>query len=247
MTKSLTQLLDYSRSVGPLYGTEDFAIFLYALIKMQRPERLLELGTGTGVCTFWAAQGMKENGVGTVLTVDDGSHWEHLKTWKGLKPRLARPDMSYHDFLTGMAKRFSVEDRIEFVSASMPPFPTFEVKVDILFSDFEHHPSAILKLFRHFLPLMSSASSIFIDSASTFLPSYLLLERLITQFNQGKVPRAMLQGLPEEKAAALMRHVQAHQFTLVHLTEAKQRDQNSTAWIKIEPIDVIPHPATRMR
>ncbi len=104
MTKSLTQLLDYSRSVGPLYGTEDFAIFLYALIKMQRPERMLELGTGTGVCAFWAAQGMKENGVGTVLTVDDGSHWESLKTRKGLKPLLARPDMSYHDFLTGMAK-----------------------------------------------------------------------------------------------------------------------------------------------
>ena len=48
-------------------------------------------------------------------------------------------------------------------------------------------------------------------------------------------------------AAALRAKVANKRFTLVHLTEVKDRDQNSTAWLKIEPLDILPHPATRMR
>jgi hypothetical protein len=33
---------------------------------------------------------------------------------------------------------------------------------------------------------------------------------------------------------------------LVHLTEWKARDQNSTAWLKIEPIDLLPQPRAVM-
>jgi hypothetical protein len=34
---------------------------------------------------------------------------------------------------------------------------------------------------------------------------------------------------------------------LVHLTESKARVQNSTAWLKLEPVDLQPHPATSVR
>jgi hypothetical protein len=33
---------------------------------------------------------------------------------------------------------------------------------------------------------------------------------------------------------------------LVHLTEQKARDQNGTAWLKLEPIDLLPQPRTAM-
>ena len=36
-------------------------------------------------------------------------------------------------------------------------------------------------------------------------------------------------------------------FTLVHLIERRAREQNSTAWIKIEPVDHLPHPLTMMK
>ena len=53
--------------------------------------------------------------------------------------------------------------------------------------------------------------------------------------------------LPEERAQDLASAVRSRRFTLVHLTEVKDRDQNGTAWIKIAPIDIVPYPRTRMR
>ena len=38
--------------------------------------------------------------------------------------------------------------------------------------------------------------------------------------------------------------VQRSRFRLMHLLEARDRAQNSTAWISIEPVDVIPTAAT---
>jgi hypothetical protein len=95
----------------------------------------------------------------------------------------------------------------------------------------------------HFLPRMSLASSIFIDSVSTAWSSYLLLEQLVSQLNQGTIPMS-LQSLCD---ADLRGVFQDRRITLVHLTETKDRDQNSTSWLKLEPIDLQPHPRTRMR
>jgi hypothetical protein len=90
---------------------------------------------------------------------------------------------------------------------------------------------------------MARASSVFIDGASTSWPSYLLLEQLVEQLNQARVP-ALLQDRCSVDLASIMRN---RRIVLVHLTKAKRRVQNSTAWLKLEPVDLQPHPATSVR
>src|SRR3546814_9559653 len=68
----IEDLYRYTKDVGAGYGTEDFSFFLYALVKMHKPGRVLELGTGTGASSFWIARGLLENGSGSLLTIDDG-------------------------------------------------------------------------------------------------------------------------------------------------------------------------------
>jgi hypothetical protein len=105
-----------------------------------------------------------------------------------------------------------------------------------------HGPADILALLGHFLPRMSPASSILIDSAPTLLPSYLLLEQLAAQLNAGHIPAA----LQEQCRVDLGPVMKNRRVVLVHLTEQKARDQNGTAWLKLEPIDLLPQPRTAM-
>ena len=64
-----------------------------------------------------------------------------------------------------------------------------------------------------------------------------MLEQLISYLQQGKIPACL-----RSKNLKSIAHLK---FTLVHLAETKEakknRQQNSTAWIKIEPTDVIIH------
>ena len=115
--------------------------------------------------------------------------------------------------------------------------------IDLLFSDFRHGGVSILEILGHFLPSMAPSSSIFIHSAPTFWPSYLLLEHLCSQLNAGKVPQ-LLQDLC---SLDLSEFVRRRRIVLVHLTERKPRKQNSAAWLKIEPVDVLPYPRATMR
>lgn len=247
MSDQKTALFEFSSAIGPVYGTEDFALFLYALVKMHRPERVLELGTGVGTCAFWIAKALSENEHGALITIDDGSQWPELTQLPELQPYLSQPRQSYAEFLAGMAQRFGVVERIEFITQRVPPYPSFGGTLDMVFADYLHGPPWILDFFGEFLPQMSSVSSIFIDSASTLFPSFLLLEHLVAQFNEDHVPQQLLVNRAPEQRSALSAFVREHKFTLVHLTEVKDREQNSTAWIKIEPHDILPYPLTRMR
>jgi hypothetical protein len=85
---------------------------------------------------------------------------------------------------------------------------------------------------------MSAASSIFIDRASTNWPSYLLLEQLIAQLNGCHVPRVLQDRCPVD----LDQVIKNRRIVWVHLTKRKQHHQNSVAWLKIEPIDLLAHP-----
>ncbi|HMG21476.1 MAG TPA: class I SAM-dependent methyltransferase, partial [Kofleriaceae bacterium] len=69
-------LREWSDVAGAVYGSEDQAQLFYALIKMQKPEVVVELGTALAVTSFWMAQAVKENGVGRVFTVDNGEAWK---------------------------------------------------------------------------------------------------------------------------------------------------------------------------
>ena len=139
-------------------------------------------------------------------------------------------------------------DSIE-ISAKTYPFlkPAFDQPIDILFADIEHSIQSVLINLSQFLPLMSDTASIFIDSASTWLPSYLTLEQTIQQLNNGKLPAIFLAGADSEKKARLLEIVATRRFTLIPLVEKKNRHQNGLAWIKIDPVNVVPYPLTAMR
>jgi hypothetical protein len=154
------------------------------------------------------------------------------------------------DYMVEIRRILELDDQLTFVQQRMEladphhfdAYP-FEGPVDLLFSDFAHGPSAVLEILGHFLPRMAGASSVFIDGASTMWASYLLLEELVGQLNRGAVP-AILQDLCSVDLASV---IKGRRIVLVHLTKSGHQVQDSTAWLKIEPIDLQPHPVARLR
>jgi len=78
------------------------------------------------------------------------------------------------------------------------------------------------------------------------LPSFLYLERIVHQLNSGKVPQSLLGGDGDESRRWWLDFAATHTFTLVHLTEAIDRKQNSTAWLLVAPVDHRPYPLAKM-
>lgn len=245
MDKMKMGLFDYVERVGPLYGVEDVALIFYALIRMQRPKLFVELGTGSGSVALLGALAMRENGRGQVISIDDATQWPRLREREQVRAYGALEAAGFHAFMNGLAEKFEVRDHLTFLDHSFPPFPELDGEIDILFADYESQPAAIATILAHFLPRMSPAASVFIDGAATYLPSFLFLERLVDELNRGKVPASLLGANAELES--LIRLVQTRKFTLVHLTEDKPRLQNSTTWLKIEPVDHQPHPLAAMR
>lgn len=156
--------------------------------------------------------------------------------------------MGLESHVTFLKGSFLTGDSIE-VSAKAYPFleTVLAEPIDILFADVEHSIQSVLVNLSQFLSFMSDSASIFIDSASTWLPSYLTLEQTIQQLNNGKLPAIFLSGANSEKKARLLEIVATRRFTLIPLVEKKNRGQNGLAWIKIDPINVVPYPLTAMR
>jgi hypothetical protein len=241
-----------------VFGTEDFCLFLYSLVRMFAPRTIVELGTGLGASAFCMALAAKRNGVGHVWTVDDlelfASYDTLLNRITTLLEKAEFPSfeaLTPEQYFRAVASLLDINSCITFTHETInldedrhfDRYPFSNESIDLLFSDFRHGPEDILAILGHFLPRMSPASSIFIDSAPTAWPSYLLLEQLISQINKGNIPRALQECCPVD-LQPLMRN---RRIILVHLTECKNRDQNSTAWLKIEPIDLLPQPRTQMR
>ena len=246
MNNQQLKLLQYTQVFGPSYGTEDSSIFLYSLVKMHRPKTILEIGTGLGVCAFQMAMAVRENDYGHVYTLDDGSHWERNHVLAE-KLALVPPGTAYGEFLDFAADKIGLTPFVTFLSDSVPPYPTVDEPIDLLFSDFLHGPDNILELLAFYLPLVSECCSIFIDSASTLRSSYDLLEDLIPQLNTGKPPDSLMKRVADDQHAAFETLLSQRRYSLIHLTERKNRSQNSMAWIRVEPREGGPYPATKMR
>jgi hypothetical protein len=285
---SVEELLAWNRLAGSYYGSEDQSIFFYSLCKMQRPETVLELGTGLGHTAFWMAQAIKENGTGHVWTVDNGARWPDAARFvaslgseaaklvgsfpsfsRVLEPsvltRAARqtdqPGAGSIEWMESFARVLGLSDAVSFLAGTMSltettplradtgglPSQVLKRPIDLLYADFDHYPHAILVLLAKFLPQMSECSSIFVDSAATYLPSYLVLQQTIDQLNRGKVPAIFLAGSSPEQRDQIAEIIATRQFTLLTLPELKDRNQNGLAWIRIEPVNVFPYPLTQMR
>jgi|HubBroStandDraft_6_1064221.scaffolds.fasta_scaffold208247_1 tetratricopeptide (TPR) repeat protein len=250
-------LMLLSDVAGMVFGTEDFCLFLYSLVRMHAPKTVVELGTGLGASAFWMALAAKRNGVGHVFTVDDltlfKQHKPLLDELLGHLRRTAFPPFEARtpeQYFQAATRILDLGAHLTFLHRGMDltdaqhfdGYPFAGAPIDLLFSDFRHGPADILSLLGHFLPRMAPASSILIDSAPTSWPSYLLLEQLVAQLDRGQIPVA----LQERCRVDLGPVMKNRRVVLVHLTEWKERDQNSTAWLKIEPVDLFPQPRATM-
>jgi len=228
--KKLTEELE--DAVG--YGTEDFAIFLYSLIKMRKPENIVELGTGVGSTMLWSALACKENGFGKVTTVDNGLHWvediQHYDNslFKGKK---------YFEFINQIISEYDIKDYVVFKNENIniESLNSIDFKIDILFADFDHGPDTVQNIIVSCLDKVSDESIIFIDSASTYYPSYLLLESLVNKLNSNTLTDSL--NLNDEAK----KFIGKSKFNLVHIIEDKDRSQNSTAMIEIKPKSEFPN------
>lgn len=257
----LSKLLLLREVLGPLYGSEDLCVLLYSLVRREKPQTIVELGTGLGVSTLWMAQAMRENGNGHIFTIDDGQHSPPLMTFlrqnkERLQPIVQPDGLAYPDYLQQLIGNCGLADQVTYRCATASPNADDMLPpeacdfgphpIDLLFSDFDHSPETIMDILAFFLPRMAECASIFIDSASTRLSSFLMLERLVAQLNKGKVPHGFLTVKSGPQREALVRIVAQRQFRLTHLIERKNRSQNSTAWLRIEPSDWRPHPLAKM-
>lgn len=238
--------------LGPIYGSEDLCILLYALARREKPKVVVELGTGLGVTTSWIAAAMKENGFGTIYTFDNGSHFKRERI-QNVTSSLSKPlsvitegleSITYDEFLTRLFSVGEVETHVAFTEADIEKETVLsrldDENIDWLFSDYSHGPGIVEKIVSAFLPYMSETSSIFLDSASTHIPSFLILERIIACLQDLKVPLTLRNFMTADELTSVLSLVGKSEITLRHLTEKRHRDQNSTAWIRFEPADVRP-------
>lgn len=247
-------LLALRNGIGPSYGSEDVCVLLYSMIKRERPALVVELGTGLGVTTAWIAAALAENGHGTIVTVDNGAHFETSgkRQWREqLQGPLAElADRPYGEFLATIFARAGVSRRVKVCRSEIDLHELSWLeeclgsdapKIDVVFSDYNHSATNTATLVASFLPRMAEVGSIFIDSASTHLPSYYLLEHLVELLNAGRVPKEMLAHAARSGLdARLEAMTRESRFRLMHLVEKRDRSQNSTAWLRVERASLLP-------
>ena len=242
--EKIAKIKSFTDVAGKVHGTEDFSIYLYSIIKMTKPQTILELGTGLGITTLWAALAIEENNTGLIHTIDDGSEWETLGQHRDLF-------MEYHlhnysEYVNNLLSTFELSHCVSFYNQKISKFDNLN-NIDILFCDYSHGPYSIVKFIADYMTKMNTVSYIFIDSASTYYSSFHTLEATIDILNSGKIPLTLVEMIDPAERNQFTAKVQSSKFELCHLVENKPRNQNSTAQIKISPIDIMPHPRINIR
>ena len=249
-SKSLIDIIQYINTksqlnknlkISEIYGTENFCHFLYSLVKMEQPKVVVELGSGFGICSFMMGQALKENKTGKLWTIDNGVDW-HL-----MKDDIKTKFKTHKDYFNNLIEKFDLKDFVELIhnvdtSKNLCFYPN--QKIDLLFADAQEvDPIGCMNILRSYLPIMKPNSSIFIDRASTINHSFLFLEKIINELQNNKINASLIDGLPKKEQETIAEMITKSKFTLVHLVEKDNNKsnkwQNSTAWIKIEPVDYI--------
>lgn len=253
---SIRERIDYllalREDLGRVHGSEEICMLLYSIVRRERPSIVVELGTGMGVTAAWIAAAMRENGHGVLYTYDNGAHYARPKVREFLQD-LPLPlgelatiagTGSYSEFLATLFDGAGVQDHVRFTQGDMNMETVRDDlqggTVDIVFSDFDHAAPMVQRVVAAFLPLLSDTASIFIDSASTHLPAFHALELLVAKLNRGGLPKGMADVLSDQDEARARKRISHSEFRLMHLIEAADRKQNSTAWLRMEPNDMVP-------
>jgi hypothetical protein len=233
------------RTLSEIYGTEHFGYILYSLIRMQRPNNVIELGSGFGCVSTLIGQALKENNKGKVWCIDDQRDWDYLKSQ--LK-KLGENYDSYDDFFNTLINKFNLKNWIQYKNhpidfENKESFFDIKEPIDILFADIsDSGQKGCVRLLQFYLSKMSEYSSIFIDRSSTLNHAYLTLEYIVDCFEKGKIPKILLEFKTQEEIEYLYNFIRRSKFTLIHLAESPDMKwhnfQNSTAWLKIEPLDI---------
>jgi predicted O-methyltransferase YrrM len=237
---NLNNLKTFTDKYGIPYGTEDFSIFLYSWIKMHKPKNIVEYGTGLGSCMLWSGLACKENNIGKIFTIDNGSHWNEVLNDNILEKKYV---LNYKDFINTIIKENNLENFIEFKNEdfNLETFNNIENKIDLVFFDFDHGPNHIVKILKNSLHRLSDYSTIIIDSVPTFLPSFLLLEKIIESFNLNIIFQSL--NLSQDSIDFVLKS----NFKLINIIENKDRNQNSFSVIMITPKDCFPQPGINVR
>lgn len=237
-------------TVGEIFGTEHFGMFLYAYMRMSRPTTVVELGVGAATTTAFMAQALKDNNYGKLWCVDDGSAWNSAQFRSRIQQSLGYEDPaeSYTEFVLRVLRTHDLASSTQFVGKTLAAGDYFapEGEIDLLFSDATSSDAeGCIDLLRYYLPRMSAFSSIFIDKASTVNHSYLLLEYFVNEARAGRLPAHLVSGLSQAEQRRMWSLVRTSRISLVHLTDSdpnkRNPAQNSRAWLRIEPLDVMPH------
>jgi hypothetical protein len=245
-TSHFAKIHAFVSRIGDYYGTDDWSVFMYSMVKMHRPLRLLELGTGLGASALMMGEALRQNGEGFLYTVDRGYKWHEKMAEANCLTAEERRE-THAEYFQATLDRFALNNQVKLLTNSFPPFPMPFDTLDLLFSDYQHQPDKLLSILGFYLPRMASPSSIFIDSAPSFLPSYLLLRELCDMFRHGRLPRLLLKRVRASLVPRLERFIHENTIEFVPMVENKSRSQNSTAWLRIQPVDIAPRPLGRYR
>jgi predicted O-methyltransferase YrrM len=236
--------------LAELYGTEHFGLFLYSILRMQRPEVVVELGFGAGATACLVGQALRDNGTGRLWTVDNGSDWATTSLRGYCQDAIgARDDSeSWIEFAIRLTRGLELNDFIAFVDKEMVDADYFDPgsAIDLLFADATSSDAVgCMELLKYYLPRMRHHSSIFIDRASTIHHSYLVLNEVVRMLDAKRIPAFLSRDLTPAHRASLDELIASCRISIVHLAEMTTGKlnlrQNSRAWIRIEPDDILLH------
>jgi hypothetical protein len=229
MEDKFIDIVNYTKNTNDHYNSSGFSFYLYGLIKMIKPITVIELGTGVGTMCFLAAQGCKENNIGKVITVDNGVD----ETQSNFNLEV--------DF-NNLKTKFELDNFLELRNIKLDLNNLNELcdidEVSILFNDISCAPHYFLTILKWLLPRVKNECYFIIDRGATFWPNYCVVELVIPQLNQGKIPKILFNLIDNDDEFEKL--IKKYKFSIQHVIKSVDENDNQDSFtiVKIEDNDV---------